>query len=137
MNYGRTPLDELLSYQRQGPRPMPIDLYQDEDNYVLSADLPGVDPGSIDIDADEHMLTIRAERTAETQHEARWIAKEKPTGSFLREFTLGRGIDSEKISANYDNGVLSIILPMTTREKRKIAIQTPESTRERQPALTG
>lgn len=137
MSYGRTPLDELLNYHQQGPRQMPIDLYQDEDNYVLSADLPGVDPGSIDIDADEHMLTIRAERTGDTQHGARWIKKEKPTGSFLREFTLGRGIDSDKISATYDNGVLSVIIPMTTKEKRKIEITTPESTRERRSVLTG
>ncbi len=48
---------------RQGPRMMPIDLHRDGDHYVLSADLPGVDPGSIDIDIDGQLLTIRAERT--------------------------------------------------------------------------
>ena len=48
---------------RQGPRVMPIDLHRDGDHYVLSADLPGVDPGSIDVDVDGQLLTIRAERT--------------------------------------------------------------------------
>ena len=48
---------------RQGPRFMPMDLYRDGDHYVLNADLPGIDPGSVDIDVDGQVLTIRAERT--------------------------------------------------------------------------
>ena len=48
---------------RRGPRRMPMDLYRDGDHYVLTADLPGIDPGSVDIDVDGQLLTIRAERT--------------------------------------------------------------------------
>ncbi len=54
----------LLDARRGGgPRRMPMDLYRDGDHYVLAADLPGVDPGSVDIDVDGQLLTIRAERT--------------------------------------------------------------------------
>lgn len=108
----------------QGPRLMPIDLYRDGDHYVLNADLPGIDPGSVDVDVDGQLLTIRAERTARSREGVQWLASERPSGSFHRQFNLGDGIDSEKISANYENGVLSVTIPVTERAKpRKIEVQ--------------
>lgn len=108
---------------RQGPRFMPVDLHKDGDVYILSADLPGVDPGSIDVDVDGQVLTVRAERTARS-NDVKWLAHERPSGSFLRQFNLGDGIDTEKISATYDNGVLSITIPVSEKAKpRKVEIQ--------------
>ena len=108
---------------RQGPRLMPIDLYRDGDHYILNADLPGIDPGTVDLDVDGQLLTIRAERTVRGNEGVKWLAQERPSGSFLRQFTLGEGIDGEKISANYDNGVLSVMIPVTERARpRKVAI---------------
>jgi HSP20 family protein len=107
----------------QGPRLMPIDLYRDGDHYILNADLPGIDPGTVDVDVDGQLLTIRAERTVRSQEGVKWLAQERPSGSFLRQFTLGEGIDGAKISANYDNGVLSVMIPVTERARpRKVAI---------------
>ena len=109
---------------RQGPRLMPVDLHRDGDHYVLAADLPGVDPGSIDIDVDGQLLTIRAERTARSDDGIRWISRERPTGSFLRQLTLGQGLDTSAISANYENGVLSVVIPVSEKAKpRKIEVQ--------------
>ena len=102
---------------RQGPRVMPIDLHRDGDHYVLAADLPGVDPGSVDVDVDGQLLTIRAERTLRAEAEVKWLAHERPSGSFLRQITLGDGIDTAGISAHYDNGVLSVIIPVSERAK--------------------
>jgi len=108
---------------RQGPRLMPIDLYRDGDHYILSADLPGIDPGSVDVDVDGQLLTIRAERTAHSDEGVKWLAHERPSGSFLRQLNLGDGIDTEKISANYDNGVLSVMIPMSAKAMpRKVAV---------------
>ena len=76
---------------RQGPRVMPIDLLRDGDHYVLSADLPGVDPGSVDVDIDGQLLTIRAERTLRSDGDTQWLIRERPSGSFLRQLTLGDG----------------------------------------------
>ena len=117
---------------RQGPRVMPIDLHRDGDHYVLSADLPGVDPGSIDVDVDGQLLTIRAERTLRSDAEVQWLAHERPSGSFLRQLTLGDGLDTSAISAHYDNGVLSVIIPMSERAKpRKVEVQSsPNAERE-------
>lgn len=117
----------------QGPRLMPIDLYRDGDHYILNADLPGIDPGSVDLDVDGQLLTIRAERTSRGQEGVKWLAQERPSGSFLRQFTLGEGIDGEKISANYDNGVLSVMIPVTERARpRKVAITSSGSTSARE-----
>ena len=107
------------------PRLMPMDLYRDADNYVLNADLPGIDPESVDVDVDGQLLSIRAERAPRTQDDVRWIARERSTGSYLRRFTLGQAIDTANISAKYDNGVLSVVLPVTEKAKpRKVEVQT-------------
>ncbi|MGR0319406.1 Hsp20/alpha crystallin family protein [Agromyces sp. ZXT2-3] len=109
----------------RGPRMMPIDLHRDGDHYVLSADLPGVDPGSIDIDVDGQLLSIRAERTLRNDENVRWLVHERPSGSFLRQLTLGEGIDTAGISAHYDNGVLSVIIPVSERAKpRKVEVRS-------------
>ncbi|SEB58680.1 heat shock protein Hsp20 [Paramicrobacterium humi] len=109
----------------QGPRKMPMDLYRDGDTYVLSADLPGIDPGSVDIDVDGQLLTIRAERTLPKGEGVKWITRERQAASYLRQLSLGQGIDTEKISASYDNGVLSVTIPVSERAKpRKIAVTT-------------
>jgi len=111
--------------QRQGPRQMPMDLYRDGDHYVLNADLPGIDPGSVDIDVDGQLLSIRAERTPRSQDGVTWIARERSAGSFLRQFTLGQGIETAGISASYENGVLSVVIPVAEKAKpRRIEIQT-------------
>jgi len=111
-------------FDRQGPRLMPMDLYRDGDHYVLSADLPGIDPGSVDIDVDGQLLTIRAERTPRGADGVKWITRERTTGSFLRQLNLGQGIDTTGISATYDNGVLSVLIPISERAKpRKVEVQ--------------
>ena len=112
---------------RQGPRLMPIDLFRDGDTYVLNADLPGIDPGSVDVDVDGRVLTVRAERTPRSREGVKWMASERPSGSFFRQFTLSDGIATESISASYDNGVLSVTIPVSERAKpRKIEVQTAE-----------
>ncbi len=109
----------------KGPRLMPMDLYRDGDHYVLNADLPGIDPGSVDIDVDGQLLSIRAERTPRSQEGVKWIARERSGGSFLRQFNLGQGIDTDAISASYENGVLSVVIPVSEKAKpRKIEVQS-------------
>ena len=111
---------------RQGPRRMPIDLYRDGDHYVLTADLPGIDPGSVDVDIDGQLLTVRAERTPRSQEGVKWLARERQGGSYLRQLTLGQGIDTSAITANYDNGVLSVVIPVNEQAKpRKVAVTGP------------
>lgn len=108
---------------RRGPRRMPMDLYRDGDHYVLTADLPGIDPGSVDVDVDGQLLTIRAERTLPSGDGVKWITREREAASFLRQLNLGQGIDTERIAANYSNGVLSVTIPVSEKAKpRKIEV---------------
>jgi HSP20 family protein len=106
-------------------RAMPVDLFKEGDRYILAADLPGIDPGSVDVDVDGQLLTIRAQRTAAEREGAKWLTQECPVGAFMRQFSLGDGIDVEHISASYENGVLSVIIPLAERAKpRKVQVET-------------
>ena len=119
-----------LLQTRPGPRVMPVDLYRDGDKYVLSADLPGIDPGSVDVDVDGQLLTIRAQRTAASPDGVKWLTQERPFGTYLRQFSLGDGIDSASISAHYDNGILSVIIPVSEKAKpRKIEVSSANTQR--------
>lgn len=105
------------------PRFMPVDLYRTGDHYVLLADLPGVDPGSVDVSVDNGTLTLTAERSARSDEGVQWLTSERFSGRFRRQLTLGEGIDTEHISASYDNGVLSVTIPVAERAKpRKVEI---------------
>lgn len=114
----------------RAPRLMPVDLFRDGDQYVLSADLPGIDPATVDLDVDGQLLTIRAERHAPSE-QVKWLTHERPYGSYMRQFTLGDGVDPEKITANYEHGVLSVIIPVAERAKpRKIPVAAQSSDRK-------
>jgi len=127
------PFDVLSQFDRlassvfdtaRAPRLMPVDLFREGDQYVLSADLPGIDPSTVDLDVDGQLLTIRAERFASANENAKWLVHERPYGAYMRQFTLGDGVDVEGITANYEHGVLSVIVPMAERAKpRKIQVE--------------
>ena len=110
-------------FARQGLREMPMDLYRDGDQYILRADLPGIDPGSVDVDVDGQLLTIRAERKLPEVRDVQWITRERQSSSFVRQLNLGQGIDIQGIAANYDNGVLTVTIPVSAEAKpRKIQV---------------
>lgn len=104
---------------------MPMDLYRTDDHYVVNVDLPGVDPGSIDLDVDGNTLTIAAERTIGAAEGTRWLAQERPAGRYTRQLSLGTELNLDGIHASYENGVLSLTIPIAERAKaRKIAVET-------------
>jgi HSP20 family protein len=106
----------------QTMRAVPLDVYRSGDRYVLHCDLPGMDPGSIDIGIDGRTLTIRAQRSPRTE-EADWLTQERPTGTFVRQLTLGGGLDVEHIEATYTDGVLTLAIPVAEQAKpRKISV---------------
>jgi HSP20 family protein len=110
---------------RQGPRLMPMDLSRNGDSYVLNADLPGIDPASVDISVDGQLLSIRAERPAASTEGVTYLARERRTGTFLRRFTLGQNVDTTGITAGFDNGVLTVTVPVAEKAKpRKVEVAT-------------
>src|SRR3954466_5567452 len=80
---------------------MPMDLYRSGDRFVAQVDLPGVDPASIDVDVEDRTLTIRAERRDQSDGDVQWLSHERPSGTFARQLTLGLGVSSDRIEADY------------------------------------
>jgi HSP20 family protein len=112
-----------LALNQQNSAVMPLDLFREGDHYVLAVDLPGVDPGTIDVSCEDRTVTIRAERTARSG-EGHWLARERPTGTFARQLTLGRGLSLDKISAGYADGVLTLTIPVSEEAKpRRIEVE--------------
>ena len=106
---------------------MPMDLYRSGDHYVLLIDLPGADPGSIDVNVEDRTLSIRAERSGRSEADVQWLAKERPTGTYARQLTVGRGVSLDDITATYADGVLTLTIPVAEEAKpRRIQIQRGE-----------
>lgn len=112
--------DQFSQMAAGDSRLMPMDVYRDGDNYVVKMDLPGVDPKSIDIDVNDNLLTVRAERkSADVKHDEHsgWVSRERSYGSFARQLSLDSGLDVSKIGADYTDGELVITIPVAEEAK--------------------
>ena len=111
---------------------LPMDVIRREGEVVLRIDLPGADKDSIDVTTDHGVLTVSANRSEEYGEQERAVVRERLMGSYTRKVRLAETVDAEKIEAAYDNGVLTIVLPLQERAKaRKVEIkgaQAPELT---------
>lgn len=96
----------------------PADVIETEQGFEVKLDLPGHDPKSIDVKLENETLTVSSERRSEGRSEKdTWLRAERPNGSFTRSFVLPSNVDSTKVDARYDNGVLTVFLPK--REEAK------------------
>ena len=121
-----TEMDRLVGSLLTAPRNSgtPMDLYRAGDHYVLDVDLPGVDPGSIDVSVEDRTLTVRAERTGHADSDSQWLLRERPTGTFARQLTVGRGLALDRIDATYRDGVLTLSIPVAEEAKpRRIEVK--------------
>ena len=109
---------------------MPMDAYREGDNFIVEFDLPGVDPGSIDLTVEKNALTVRAQRSWEPKESQEVLISERPQGTFSRQLFLGEGLDADKIQASYNNGVLRLTIPVAEQAKpRKVQITAGEESR--------
>ncbi|WP_159624815.1 MULTISPECIES: Hsp20/alpha crystallin family protein [unclassified Actinomyces] len=119
-------MDRLFTDLTRSPAAvgMPMDLFREGDTFYAEIDLPGVDPASVDVDVDDRTLTVRAERKATAgEGERSWLTRERPTGTFARQLTLGSRVALDRIEAEYSDGVLRLTIPMAENAKpRKISV---------------
>jgi len=120
-------LDRLLSMAASGtraPLAMPLDVYRGEDgSYHVEADLPGVDPNSVEVTVERGVLTIGADRTPHYGEGEPVVVAERPQGSFTRQLSLGEGVDSENLTAEYTDGVLHVIIPASPKtQPRRVEV---------------
>lgn len=107
------------------PAAMPMDAWQEDKEFVVAFDLPGVNPDSVDLDIERNVLTVKAERPDPTGKDTEMIASERPRGVFSRQLILGDTLETESIKASYDAGVLTLRIPVTEKaQPRKIEIET-------------
>ena len=106
------------------PSAMPMDAYRAGDEFVVCFDLPGVDPGAIELDVERNVLTVKAERRPlPTGDDVRLQVSERPLGVFSRQLFLGDNLDAEHITAGYEAGVLTLRIPLAEKAKpRRIEI---------------
>jgi HSP20 family protein len=139
-------LDRLAGQMLGSPATMamPLDLYRSGDHFVLHCDLAGIDPGSVQVGVENRVLTIRAERTPRTDDDVQWIRRERATATFERRLTLGDGLDLDHIAATWQDGVLTLTIPVAdTAKPRRIPITTVGERRAvdqaaaEQPAVEG
>ena len=112
------------------PAVMAMDAWREGDRFVLEFDLPGVSPDSVDLDVERNVLTVKAERPMREGLEE-MVAAERPRGVFSRQLILGDNLDTEKVEASYDRGVLTLRIPVAEKAKpRKIEVASGETVRQ-------
>lgn len=98
-----------------------VDIYETENELVVKADLPDVNPQNLDIRVENNILTIRGERKFETKvNEENYLRIERAYGSFSRSFSLANSVKSEAIKADYHDGVLTLSIPKREEAKPKL-----------------
>jgi len=102
-----------------------VDIHEEDERFVVTADLPGVEGKDIEITAEKGVLTLKGERRSEKKSSTNGFESiERASGTFLRRFTLPESLDAEAIKASHVNGVLEITIPKRpTAQPRRIEIQ--------------
>ena len=116
------------------PSVMPMDAWREGDTFHVEFDLPGVSLDAIDLDVERNVVTVRAERPPRDNRSngeagdgegVEPLAAERPRGVFSRQLVLGDNLDTERITASYDAGVLSLRIPVAEAAKpRRITVNS-------------
>ena len=110
------------------PAAMPIDAYRKGDEFVALFDLPGLDANSINLTVERNVLTVHAERRRPDAEDVELLIGERPHGTFSRQLFLADTLDTERIAADYTDGVLRLRIPVKEQAKpRRVDIGAPRS----------
>ncbi|HVL97985.1 MAG TPA: Hsp20/alpha crystallin family protein [Egibacteraceae bacterium] len=126
-------VDQLLRQSWGGGRfaHLPIDAYRRGDEFIAEFDLPGVDRDSIDVTVERDVLQVTAQRAGRYGDEDDVLIAERPQGTVTRQLFLGQGLDTEHITASYDEGVLTVVMPVAEQAKpHKIQIGSGDGGRQ-------
>jgi HSP20 family protein len=102
---------------------MRADAFRRGDAFVVNFDLPGVDPGSVEVTVEKNVLSVGAERHWSPEDGEQVVLAERPQGRFERKLYLSNNLNTEAIEARYDQGVLSLRIPVSEASKpRKVQV---------------
>lgn len=112
------------------PAVMPMDAYRRGEQFIVEFDLPGINAESIDLTVEQNVLTVRAERGRSVEENDEMVVNERPEGVFTRQLFLGETLDSDRIQADYEAGVLRLTIPVAEQAKpRKLTITASDGRR--------
>jgi HSP20 family protein len=119
---------EQLAGTAGRPAVMHIDAERDGDWFNVYFDLPGVDPDTIELTVERNVLSVKAQRQRFQRDGVETVISERPMGVFSRQLFLGDTLNTDDLQASYDNGVLTLRIPVSEKAKpRKISIGTGDS----------
>ena len=99
---------------------LPLDITEGENDYVVTASLPGINPEDVQTTVLGDTLTIKGESKADADQKGQnWLVRERRSGSFQRSVTLGMPINADKASAHFEHGVLTLTLPKSEQARPK------------------
>jgi HSP20 family protein len=115
--------DRLADQARNRTAAVAMDAVRHGDHVTLRFDLPGVDPASIDLEVERNVLALKAERHWDHADDEQVLASERRHGSYSRQLSLGDQLDGSRVEASYDNGVLTVTIPVAELAKpKKVAV---------------
>jgi len=107
---------------------VPVDAYRQGDHFVLRFDLPGISPDSVELTVEKNVLSLSGERSWEPGEDTKVLFSERPQGSFTRQLYLGEALDTDRIDASWENGVLTVTIPLAQKTRpRRVEITTGQS----------
>ena len=123
-DFDRLVAEQMFSAGLRGaPRSVPMDAYRRGEQFLVHLDLPGVDPDAIELTVEQNVLTIKAERRFEPVEGDELVITERPQGTFTRQLMLGESLDTDSLEADYDQGVLTLRIPVAEAAKpRRVEI---------------
>ncbi len=122
-------LDRLTQPMWNARASVPLDVYRKGERFIVRVDLPGIDPASLDLTVERNVLSITAERSWVPADGDEVLIAERPQGTFTRRLFLSEGLDADRISAQYEHGVLTVTVPVAESAKSRkidITVGTPE-----------
>ena len=129
---------DRLARQAFGQVPaLPLDVVRHENGVTLRLDVPGIDPGQLEVTVDRGVLTISGKREEERTENDKFFVRERTMGTFTRRLRLSENLNADAVEASYANGVLEVRVPVLEQAKpRKIEVRKVEITKaDDQPEL--
>jgi HSP20 family protein len=102
-----------------GGRRMPVDFHAADDEFVLTAEIAGINPEDIQIEIKDDVLTVKGEVKSETNGEGKYLLREIYQGEFYRSLRLPEPVEVDKVEAKFENGLLTIHLPKAEEVRPK------------------
>ena len=117
----------MLTRSWRSSASMPMDAYRHENHLVINFDLPGVEADAVELTVEKNVLKVTAQRPRPQTGDIQWLAAERPHGTYRCELWLGEGVDLDALKAGYDQGVLTLTVPVIEPAKRRIEITSGNS----------